>query len=734
MASMVRWSLRRAASYILTFVSFGICFGGEPLRPTAQMPTETLYMMRCLSGLHYNRRPISTLSRDEILDAYLQDLDPQKLFFLQSDIDGIHSRYNLTLDIFLNSGSVKPAFVIYETFRARANEWMDYVESLLQNVPHFSEAEFYEPDRKNASWPTSTDELADLWRRRLRFEMLNEILQLASEENLRDEESADLVPEKVADGSSVTVDEGRLHSAQEALRKRFYHFRNSVNDVEPSLVQELFLNSVAGLYDPQSSFMSASTWEDFQSCALTNSLMGIGAVLQDDDGYCKIVEIYPGSPAARSGQLHIGDRILSVQQENEKAIDIMGMRLNRAVKLIRGPKGSVVTLCVQPAAGDPSDRKIVVLTRDEVQLTSQRARARIYDIPNGAGETIFLGYLKLPAFYGGKRDSGEGGSYDDVAALLHKLSDENVVGLVVDLRGNTGGLLDEAIGIAGLFLGGGPVVQVRDGEGNVQVFADPNPEILYRGPLVILTSKQSASASEILAGALQDHRRAVVVGDQSTYGKGSVQAILPISQAFPYWKSEPQLGAARITIQKWYRPRGESIQRKGVLADIALPSFNDSLPFGEGDNDHALAWDAVSIAPWNGWQSENSGLAYISDDIISVLRERSERRMDMPERKLLEERTKRFGAKMLQKKFSLGMEDRRRQRDEDRMYRKQLELCMKQLAESDYPFRDVHFDDSTAECELTQTSFENTSDDGLPEFDVPLREALHVLRDWISLR
>jgi carboxyl-terminal processing protease len=693
------------------------------------MHTETLYMVRCLSGIHYERRPISALSREEILDAYLEDLDPQRLFFLQSDVDAIHSRYNLTLDIFLNSGSVKPAFAIYEIFRSRANARMDHVDELLRGNPNFSDAEFYEPDRKDVPWSTAEEELEDLWRRRLEFELLNEMLLAGRNgEEGKTIRRPSAGKKSLPDGKLQPDGEEDLQKSQENLRRRFTRFRESVNDVEPYLVQELFLNSVAGLYDPHSSFLSASTWEDFQSSALTNSLMGIGAALQDDDGYCKVVEIYPGSPAERSGQLRVGDKILAVQNGEEEPVDIIGMRLNRVVKLIRGPKGTPVTLHVQPADGDPSERKIVSLLRDEIQLTSQRARARVYSVPDRKGKkTIPLGYLKLPAFYGSSRPGEGGGSCGDVTELLQKLSTKEIEGLVVDLRGNTGGLLDEAIAIAGLFLGGGPVVQVRDGEGHVQVFSDASPEILYQGPLVILTSKQSASASEILAGALQDHRRAIVVGDKTTYGKGSVQAILPMNQSFLFLKNGPQLGAARITIQKWYRPRGKSIQRQGVAADIPLPSFNDALPFGEADNGHALAWDAVPEAPWEGLDRVDPWV--VSEELIDFLRVKSESRKNFPERKLLEERVARFGEKVQQKQFSLEIEERRRQRDGDRAYRQRLEEKILALAEKNYPFTDVLLD-AAQEGENGQKQGGGRDGDDLPELDVQLLEALHITVDW----
>jgi carboxyl-terminal processing protease len=690
-----------------------LCHGSSELSGGAQMHTETLYMVRCLAGIHYDRRPISALSRDEILDAYLDDLDGQRLFFLRSDVEEIHSRYDLTLDIFLNSGSVKPAFVIYERFRERVNACLDRVDRLLGGTFSFDGDEFYCPDRKGVDWAQSEGELGELWRRRLEFELLNELLSVDGE-----------------DDSAGDVDVSRMDTARENLKMRYARLRASVSEVEPEFVQELFLNSVAGLYDPHSSFLSADTLEDFQ-VSLTNSLVGIGAVLRDDDGYCRIVEIYPGSPAARSGQLQAGDRILAVRQGDGEILDIIGMRLNRVVKLIRGAKGTAVTLYVRPAGGDPAERKVVTLVRDEVQLLLQRARARVYRVPDGKGGEVPIGYLQLPMFSGANESDSQSDSLADVKELLEKLCVRDIRGLVLDLRGNSGGLLDEAIALAGLFLSEVPVVQVRDGEGRVQPFHDVDPSISYLGPLVILTSKQSVSASEILAGALRNHGRALIVGDSSTYGKGSVQAILPINQSFLFMKNGPRMGAARITIQKWYLPNGESIQRHGVAADIPLPSCNDALPIGEADFDHALPWDQIPPAIWDG--DVTAAFTHpVTADVVARLRELSDTRRTSPERCLLESQVEHFAQRARQKEFSLEMGARQRQRREELDFQKNHRELLRQLAQNNYPNDAVRIA-AVEEIPIPPVAEEDADEEDLPDFDVPLRESLHVLMDWLSL-
>lgn len=708
------------------------------LAPTAQMHTETLYMMRCLSGIHYERRPVSSLSMGDILTAYLEDLDPQHLFFFARDVAEIQSRYGLTLDIFLNSGSIKPAFVIYDTFRNRVRDRMEKIREFLDGEVILDSDRTYRPDREKAPWIETAEEMDDLWKDRLTYELLNEILMaedgtVGGDGDSFDEVNGDMADEKPADRPSLTEAE-KLTLAKSNLKKRYQKMQESVSDIEAYLVQELLLNSVAKMYDPHSSFLAADSFEDFQ-VSLTNSLVGIGAILADDNGYCKVIEVYPGSPAEASKQIHPGDRIIAVAQENDQEpTDIIGMRLNRAVKLIRGEKGTTVRLHIQPADGDPSERRIISLVRDEIQLTAQRARAKIFHLPTDAGRTRNLGYVKLPAFYGANESDEHSDSYHDVKELLQKVKTEKVEGVILDLRGNSGGLLDEAIALAGLFIPEGPIVQVRDGDGQIQIYPILNRDFTYGGPLVVLTSRQSVSASEILAGALQNYGRALIVGDRSTYGKGSVQAILPMNQSFLYLKNGPKLGAARITIQKWYLPNGESIQRRGVLTDISFPSFNDFLPVGESDYEHALQWDRIAAVAID--RSNGSSIDYVDGDLIGSLRQKSEGRRKLEEWQVLERRVTKFGEKVRQNEFSLNLETRKDQLNEDRDYRKALKEELNLLRRDNYPCEEVLLDaaENATRGSGTEKIDSAKSNDALPEFDIPLREALRILSDWAEIR
>ncbi|MDR1437517.1 MAG: carboxy terminal-processing peptidase [Puniceicoccales bacterium] len=711
--------------------------GANEFTPTAQMRTETLYMVRCLAGIHYNHRPLSALSMDEILTIYMESLDPQHLFFLKSDSEDIHSRYNLTLDIFLNSGSIKPAFAIYEQFRGRVDECVDDILQILDGKINVMDGEFYFPDRKDAAWPNNAEIARELWRKQIEFEFLNALLEEEGHEvRASAEENAPTtsLPTKEKSGNGPKTDFQRWEAAKTHLKKRYHRLRETINEMEPWAIQESFLDSVASLYDPHSSFLSSESLEEFQML-MTNSLVGIGVTLQDDNGYCKVIEIYPGSPADSCKQLQPGDRIIAVGQGDEDPVELIGMRFSRVVHLIRGPKGSTVTLYVQPVGGDPADRKIISLIRDEIQLTAQRARGSVYHVPNASssGDAIPIGYIKLPVFYGASENDSHSDSYADVKELLFKLSEEQVRGVVLDLRGNTGGLLEEAIAIAGLFISNGPVVQVRDSDGHIQVFSDSNRQIIYNGPLVILTSKRSISASEILAGVLQDYGRALIVGDRATCGKGSVQAILPINQSILLSSNGPQLGAARITIQKWYLPNGESIQGRGVVADIPIPSIYDYLSIGEDEHKHALPWDSIPEVTIDRKEQHKFFTHPVEKDTIEKLLEKSLQRRSGREWELLEAHTNNFQRRMAQKEFSLQIDERRRKRSEDLAFRDYVKKEVEDLAETVFPKVDIRINAAHGIDEDRQLEDEEDAGKDFFDFDIHLRESLRILCDWLDL-
>jgi carboxyl-terminal processing protease len=384
------------------------------------------------------------------------------------------------------------------------------------------------------------------------------------------------------------------------LTGRYTRLLQTMRKLTPEEVLEVYLNALAHVYDPHSDYMGPAQMDDF-SIGMNLSLIGIGATLRGEDGYCKISELVPGGPAARSGLLKSGDRIVAVGEADQKPVDIVDMPLSDAVKLIRGPKGTRVRLTLIPAStADESARKTIMLVRDEVKLADQEAKARIVDSPQKNGTTLRLGVIDLPSFYrssDGPTHPTPSSATADVAKLIRKLKAEHIQGIVLDLRNNPGGSLEEAITLTGLFIGKGPVVQTREIDGRTEVDADSAASKLYDGPLIVLTSRFSASASEILAGALQDYGRALIVGDKSTFGKGTVQTVVSLGTLMDqnHLAHSGDPGALKVTIRKFYRPSGASTQLKGVAADIALPSLSDAADVGEAELEDPLPWDLLPL-------------------------------------------------------------------------------------------------------------------------------------------
>ena len=510
----------------------------------------------------------------KFLDRYCDTLDGQHMVFLQSDLEEF-ARFKSTLaEETRRAGNSRPARVIFQRYLERLDQRAAYVAQLLRTESFdFSADERYSYDRKDAPRPVDLIAAQQLWRQHLRSEYLQERLAGKKEEEI---------------ASTLTRRSARL---AQTMRK-----------LDDQAILEYYLHALAQVYDPHSDYMGPEQMTSFGSL-MNLSLVGIGASLQSDDGYCKIREIIPGGPAARSGQLKIGDRIVGVTQDNGELTDLIDLPLPQAVEQIRGQKGTTVSLTIIPAgAADDATRKTVSIVRDEIQLEDQRAKVRIVDLPGENGGTQRIGVIDLPGFYGGEPGGSGPSATKDVARLLRKLKREMVVGVVLDLRRNGGGSLDEAINLTGLFIPSGPVVQVRGPNGQVAVGRDDDGATLYDGPLIVLTSRFSASASEILAGALQDYGRALIVGDSSTFGKGTVQTIMPLGQIMQRQGFTPaeDPGALKTTISMFYRPSGKSTQIEGVKSDIVLPSLTDLPEISESEKQNPLPSDRVSPARFGG--------------------------------------------------------------------------------------------------------------------------------------
>jgi carboxyl-terminal processing protease len=505
----------------------------------------------------------------KFLDRYLDALDASRNLFFQSDQDEFSSlRHSLAADTRRN-GNLGPARTIFQRYLQRLDQRAAFMTAALQKENFdFSGHDRYEYDRSEAPRPRDLAAAQALWLQQLRADYLVEKLN-----------------GKTPDEIAQTLIGRQTRSVQ--MMKNF-------DDGE---VTEIYLNALAHVYDPHSDYFGPEEAKNF-SIAMNLSLVGIGATLEPADDGCRIRELVPGGPAERSGLLHPGDRIISVAQDGKEPVDIANMPLSRATELIRGAKGTTVELTIAAAdAVRESEHKTVRIVRDEVKLEEQQAKASIVDLPGADGQTTRLGVIDLPSFYEGS-DGPHRSATADVARLIQKLKTEGVHGMVLDLRRNGGGSLEEAINLTGLFLHGGPVVQTRGPGGDIEIGSDNDSSEFYTGPLVVLISKFSASASEILAGALQDYDRALIVGDSSTFGKGTVQTILPLARILKQngVTAAADPGELKVTIRKFYRPSGASTQLRGVKADIVLPSTSDLGEIGESALKDPLPWDTVASA------------------------------------------------------------------------------------------------------------------------------------------
>ena len=634
-----------------------------------QMKKETVLAIDSIQSYHFTKKPLAKIDTEKLIHNFVVELDYHRLFLLEKDIDALILRFKDSLiNVWLASGDLYPAFQIFENYRERAFDRLDWIFEHINGDFTFEEDETFIPDRSEAEWPATIAEADILWNKRLKYDLLQELL--------RDES---------------------LERAKEKVKRRYRRTKKDINEIEAYDIQELFLSALAQLYDPHSIYYSSDSLEEF-AITMRNSLVGIGALLRDEDGYCVIQNLIPGGPAEMSGQLHPGDIIVEVAQKEEDPIDVIDMKLRKIVKMIRGVKGTEVRLSIKPAvAADSSDRKIVTLIRDEIQLTANLARANVYEVPIDEGNYIMIGVIDLPSFYGSGigGEPAESSTTEDVEELIVKLNEIGVSGLVLDLRRNGGGLLSEAITLTGLFISKGPVVQVKDTSGRIRKDWDRDPKIVYRGPLAVLVSRRSASASEIVAGALQNHRRAIIIGDASTHGKGTVQAIFELERGlrFGMFSKPPKLGATRITIQKFYLPNGDSTQKEGVKSDIIIPSVNEFLPIGESDLPNALAWDTIEPLDWLS-NSERLNDHYATNDtLLTSLRNLSEERLQtLDEFTYLRENIDWFQKKQDEKEISLNFDQRRQQKDEDMKFKESMDKRLDELSTLDFASTDVLLD------------------------------------------
>ncbi len=544
-----------------------LCAGDQP--NSADLRQVAATVGRLLEHGHYSRWKLGPEMSARILETYLEDLDYDKVFLTQVDVIHLSAHYGADIGERVLLGDLDPAKAIYDIFKARVEERITKVHQFLCKDYNFTSNRFVDLNRRKKRWAANVYESDSLWTDRIEGELLQEKLN------------------KFAAADSGT----------KVLARRYERFLKGVEERGKEDIDEIFLNAVAESYDPHSEYMGPSNLESFE-ISMRLSLTGIGAELRSEDGYAKIQRLVPGGPAERSGKMRAGDKLVAVAQGENPFIDVRDMNLDKVVELIRGKKGTVVRLQVVPAgAVDPSKRGVVALVRDSVKLTDREAKAEIIERVLPEGRVRRLGWISLPLFYQEPVKFGTGKSASrDVAALLNRLNKEQIQGLIVDLRANGGGSLDEAVKMSGLFIKRGPVVQVKDFDGSIDVLSDHDGKALYSGPMIVLVDKLTASASEIFAAAMQDYGRALIVGDSSTFGKGTVQAILELGRFMPLLGSSAA-GALKLTVQKFYRVTGRSTQLRGVISDIKLPSITDNREYGESALNYPLGYDDIKTVP-----------------------------------------------------------------------------------------------------------------------------------------
>ena len=599
-----------------------------------------------LDNYNYSQQPFDTEMSEKFFDGYLESLDPRRENFLQSDLDEF-AHYRTNLDTLTIGGhgvaDLTPAFEIYQRFIERLQQHNGYVNELLkQDKFKFTGDDRITVDRRHAPYPADLDEAKQLWREQLRYQYLEEKVS----RELSATNSNVVLPLTKTNYTDIADTLARHY------RWNFHYYTNW----DSTDVLQAYLEALAHAYDPHSDYFNTEHAQDF-SINMSLSLFGIGAQLLEDDGYCTISGLIPGGPADKSKQLGQKDRIVAVAQGSKPFVDVVDMELDKVVQLIRGPKGTQVRLTISPA-DDHAARRIVTLTRDEIKLEDQEAKAKLIEMSDGRGGTNRIGVIDLPSFYAtidlpGSANHSNKSTTEDVAKLIKKLKQEKVNGIIIDLRTNPGGSLEEAIKFTGLFIKGGPVVIARSPDGRTDVEANADSPVLYDGPLAVMINRFSASAAEIAAAALQDYGRAIIIGDTSTHGKGTVQNLNPLKPYFSTITNDP--GTVKITIRKFYRVSGASTQLKGVVPDIILPDvLNYSPDIGETSLENPLPWDTIASAKYDKLNlvepylanlrrdsaarlATNQDFAYIQQDIERFQKLQADKTVSLNEREQIKD-------------------------------------------------------------------------------------------------
>lgn len=569
---MLRTTLYPSAVLLLALVVGTGCLSTTTLasesdedivRPADNHPETARLIARLLAHQHFRQQSIDDALSEQVLDAYLDALDPDRYYFTQSDIEEFRV-HRSDLDNMLMDGDLDLAYHIYGRLKQRATERAEFAHQVIDNGIDFDTDQTLELNRREQDWVADEDALDRLWRQRIKNDALTMLLGEDDEEQTMD-----------------------------LLRSRYENVAKNMQRSEAEDIFEAYMGAWARSFDPHTNYLSPRNSEEFD-IQMQLSLEGIGAMLRTRRDFTEIIELVPGGPAERSGELSPGDRIIGVAEGDEEMVDVVGWRLSDVVDRIRGPKESEVRLRILPGGDSDSAPRTVTLERNEIALEEQAAQKEVKEIERDDGVQR-VGVITIPAFYTdfAAAQAGEDdyrSTTRDVRRHIDALKADGIDGLIIDLRGNSGGSLQEAVDMTGLFLPGGPVVQIRRSDGDTEVMRDPDEATHYDGPLAIMVDRQSASASEIFAGAMQDYGRGIVLGER-TFGKGTVQTMVDLDR----FSNDPSVdtGRLKMTIAKFYRITGSSTQKRGVEPDISLPSAMDSDEIGERAADNPLPWDEI---------------------------------------------------------------------------------------------------------------------------------------------
>lgn len=657
----------------------------EPVSPTVAQARANILIARQLQFTHFRDMGINDSLSGDVFDAYLDYLDGQRIYLTRNDVEQF-SKIRESLGSALKTGQLQPGFDIYNLVQKRIIERLDYALGLVDkgiDKLDFQGQEEILVDRSDVDWEEDKAALDALWTKRIKNAVLAQRLNGSTDEEI-----------------------------EKALRRRYEGQRKRTLQARSEDAFQAYMNAFAGMWDPHTSYFSPRTSENF-NINMSLSLEGIGAVLQSDNEYTKVVRLVPGGPASKQGQLQPADRIVSVTQEDEdKVVNVIGWRLDEVVDLIRGPRESVVTLEVIPSdAADETVTETISIKRDKVKLEEQSASSDVIELERG-GNLFRIGVINIPTFYADfkammRGDDDYKSTTRDVRKLIEDLKASGIDGIVMDLRNNGGGALHEANDLVGLFIEEGPTVQIRGSNNDVKVLEDPDPSVTYDGPLVVLVNRMSASASEIFAGAIQDYGRGLVVGSQ-TFGKGTVQAVRPLNH-----------GQLKITQSKFYRVSGGSTQHKGVIPDIEIPSRVDKTRIGEDALDHALPWDQIEAVPHTRY--------YDFTSVIDELRKRHEGRFEEhPEFRLLQKEIEFLKKQRENTSVSLNINEREKHQADIQNTRLGIANARREIR-GEEPFDTL---DELDDWQDQQSADLDTTDDDL---DFIVEEGGNIMADMLEL-